>query len=133
MTLRFVTPNQHGIGDHLAATGLIVAPFLLGLGASSPLALWISVGMGFFLISYSLITRYRLGIVKLLPFPGHLAIDWFDAVIFFAAPFLFGFSGLDFYYYIAVGISVVGIVVVTMPQQPADQSRFFPTRRAAAD
>jgi len=60
-------------------------------------------------------------------------IDWLDAVVLFTAPFLFGFSGLDFYYYIAVGISVVAIVVVTMPHQPADQPGFLPARRAAAN
>lgn len=121
MKLQFVTPNQHGIGDHVAACTLIVMPFVLDLGASSPLAKWISVGMGVFLISYSLLTKYRLGVLKMLPFPGHLAIDKLDAVIFAVSPFLFHFTGIDFLYYLIVAISVVLIVVVTMPEQPSDR------------
>lgn len=121
MNLRFVTPNQHGIGDHLAAWGLIALPFLLHLGASSPLAIWISVGMGVFLISYSFLTRYRLDVFKVLSFPGHLAIDWFDAAVFAIAPFALGFRGADFIYYLAVAAAVVAIVVVTMPSQPDDR------------
>ena len=116
MPLQFVTPNQHGVGDFAAATGLIVLPFLLGL--QSPAMIWVSVGMGLFLIGYSLLTDYRFGILKVLPFPGHLAIDWFDAVVFAASPSALGLHGLDAWYSYAVAAGVVGIVVVTMPHAP---------------
>lgn len=120
MKLQFVTPNQHGIGDHGAASLLIVMTFVLGLGASSLLAKWINVGMGVFLVSYSLLTKYRLGVLKVLRFPSHLAIDKIDAMVFVVSPFLFHFSGIDFCYVI-VAISVILIVLVTMPKQPADR------------
>ena len=121
MNIRFVTPNQHGIGDYVAASTLIVLPFILGLGKSSPLAICISVGMGAFLIAYSLFTRYRLGVVKCLPFRGHLAIDLFDAIVFAVSPLLFGFTGVDLGYYLVVAAGVIVIVVVTLPEQPRDR------------
>lgn len=77
--------------------------------------------MGVFLVSYSLLTKYRLGVLKVLSFPSHLAIDKIDAVAFAVSPFLFHFSGIDFIYYVVVAISVVLIVLVTMPKQPADR------------
>ncbi len=43
MSIRFITPNQHGVLDFIVATALIVAPFVLGL---SPLAVWISAATG---------------------------------------------------------------------------------------
>ncbi len=115
MKLKFVTPNQHGVGDFLSAGGLIILPFLLSLGSAMT---WFSVGFGIFLISYSLLTKYAFGLWRILPFPGHLAIDWFDAFAFAVAPTLLNLHGWDAFYSYLVSVGVVSIVVVTMPQQP---------------
>ena len=46
MTLRFVTRQVHAYLDYPIALSLIAMPFVLGLGASKPLALWLSVVTG---------------------------------------------------------------------------------------
>lgn len=99
MKLRFITPTLHGVADYTAGLGLMVAPFLLGLGASSQWAVWFSVCTGVAVFAASLLTDYKLSAYRLIPFQGHLAIDLLVAVTFMILPFALGFSGLDAAYY----------------------------------
>ena len=117
MNIRFLTPRLHGIVDYAAAAGLIVLPFLLGLGASAPLALWLSVGSGVAVIGYSLLTSYAYSAAPLLPFRLHLLIDFAAAVAFAAAPFVFGFSGLDAIYYWVMAAAVLVVVAVSQESE----------------
>jgi len=99
MKLRFITPTLHGVADYTAGIGLILAPFLLGIGGSSSLAIWLSVFTGMAVIGASLLTDYKLGAFRLIPFQGHLAIDLLVATTFMILPFAFEFSGTDAVYY----------------------------------
>ena len=44
--MRFVTKEIHAYLDYPVAIALIALPFILGLGASSPMALYLSVATG---------------------------------------------------------------------------------------
>ena len=121
MALRFLTPTLHGVVDYLAGAGLITMPFVLGLGASSPLAKWLAVATGVAVIIASLLTNYRFGALRVLPFKGHLAIDTAVAVAFAAAPSLLGFTGLDAWYYWANSAAVFVVVALSQPREPALQ------------
>jgi len=110
MKLRFITPDMHGIIDYGAGAGLMVLPFVLGLGDSSSIALWLSVATGAAVWLVSILTDYKLSLIKTIPFDAHLAIDLGAATLFMAAPFLFKFEGLDANYY-WVNAAVVYLVV----------------------
>ena len=99
MKLRFITPTLHGVADYTAGLGLVIAPFLLGLGESSHTAVWFSVLTGLAVFVASSLTDYKLSLFGLIPFQGHLAIDLLVAITFMIAPFAFGFTGLDAHYY----------------------------------
>jgi hypothetical protein len=99
MNLRFITPTLHGVADYTAGLGLLIAPFLLGLGESSSTAVWFSVATGLAVFAASLLTDYKLSIFKVIPFEGHLAIDLVVAVTFMIVPFALGFEGMDAIYY----------------------------------
>ena len=99
MELRFITPTLHGVADYTAGIGLILAPFLLGIGGSSALALWFSVFTGIAVIAASLLTDYKLGALRLIPYQGHLAIDLLVATTFMIIPFVADFAGIDAIYY----------------------------------
>lgn len=117
--VRFLTPTLHGVVDYLAAAGLIIMPFVLGLGASSPLAKWLAVGTGFAVVVASMLTDYKLGALRVLPFRGHLAVDTAVAVLFLAAPSLFGFTGLDAWYYWINAAAVFVVVGLSRPEPSA--------------
>lgn len=113
MKLRFLSPTNHGIVDYLAAVALIVSPFVLQLGSSNPLALWISVITGALVIVVSMATNYRYGAFKIIPFGGHLTLDLLVATLFMLVPSLFGFAGLDAAYYYINAVVVYLVVAVT--------------------
>ncbi|GAB4248645.1 MAG: hypothetical protein Tsb0034_28050 [Ekhidna sp.] len=113
MKLRFISPTIHGVIDYSAAVALTVSPFLLGLGDSNPMAKWLSVTVGIAVVIISLNTIYKFGLFNTIPFNGHLAIDLGAATTFAIAPFLFNFSGLDLYYYIANAVVVFLVVALS--------------------
>ena len=115
MNIRFVTPTIHGLLDYAAGAVLIIAPFVLGLQAISPLAHWLSVIAGAGLIVYSSLTDYSYSVAKLVPFKVHLVFDLVAGIVFVAAPFLFGFSGVTMIYYIVMGLGVFLLIAVTNP------------------
>jgi hypothetical protein len=119
MNFRFLSPTNHGIVDYVAAIALIAAPFVLGLGSSNPMAIWISVVSGIAVIIVSAATRYRYGLVKLIPFGGHLTLDMLVATAFMLVPSLFKLQGLDAAYYYVNAVVVFWVVAVTASENPA--------------
>lgn len=119
MKLKILSPAIHGILDYAAAAGLIVLPFVLGLGAVSALALWLSVVAGVGLIAYSLATDYAFGVFRVLPYRAHLALDLIAAAGFVAAPFVFGWQGLVMGYYFVMAAGVVAVVLLSDSRERA--------------
>jgi hypothetical protein len=86
---RPIDATLHGVTDYSAGTLLVAAfPRLVGL-AGTPAGRQIRTA-GAIHAGYSTLTDYPLGIVKLIPFRAHLAIDAIGAVALAAAPFVSG-------------------------------------------
>ncbi|MEZ5874068.1 MAG: hypothetical protein R3D30_04320 [Hyphomicrobiales bacterium] len=117
MTIRFLTPTLHGIVDYLAAASLLTLPFILDLGETNPLAKWLAVGTGAAVVVVSLLTDYRYGAIRVLPFRGHLSIDAAAATVFALAPTVFGFTGLDAWYYWLNAIAVFAVVGLSTTEE----------------
>ncbi len=117
---RFVTKQIHAYLDYPVALALIALPFALGLGASNPLALLISpiVGIAAFLLT--VFTDHHLGMVRVLPYKFHLAVDFSVGVLFLALPFALGFGGIDAAFYWLNGAAVVAVIALSKPE--AEQS-----------
>ena len=114
--MRFFTKTIHAWLDYPVALALIGLPFLLGLGASNPLALTISpiVGVAAFLLT--VFTDHHLGLIRVLPYRLHLAVDLAVGVLFLALPFVLGFTGIDAVYYWANGAAVVTVIGLSRPE-----------------
>ncbi|AUQ71135.1 SPW repeat domain-containing protein [Phaeobacter inhibens] len=119
MSLRFVTKSIHAYLDYPVAIGLIVMPFIFGLGAENPLALWLSVATGVAAFGLTVLTDHHLGLIRVLPYSLHLAVDGLVGVVFVAAPFVLGFAGLDFWYYALLGATVLLVVGFHQPEDEA--------------
>ena len=116
MNPRFVTKTMHAFLDYPVATSLMTAPFLLGLGGSNPLALWLAVGTGVAALILTLFTDHILGVFRVLPYSVHLAVDLVVGVVFVLAPSILGFAGLDAWYYWANGAAVLFVVGLHKPE-----------------
>ena len=113
MKFRFISPTLHGFADYSAGISLILMPGILKLGESSPLAYWLSVITGVAVLLASSLTNYKLGLLRKIPFQGHLAIDLLVALAFISTPFFFGFSGIDSYYYTFNAVVVFTVVALS--------------------
>lgn len=114
--MRFVTKTIHAWLDYPVAFALVALPFLLGLGADQPLELAISpiVGVAAFLLT--VFTDHELGIIRVLPYRLHLAVDLAVGLLFLALPFALGFTGLDAGYYWLNGAAVVAVIALSKPE-----------------
>ncbi|MDH5452997.1 MAG: hypothetical protein OEY05_06715 [Paracoccaceae bacterium] len=110
MSIGFVTKTIHAYLDYPVAFGLIFFPFVLGLGASTPLALWLSVATGIAALVLTLFTDHHLGVFRILPYKLHMAVDLAVGLMFIVAPFAFGFSGIDAAFYWINGLAVVSVI-----------------------
>lgn len=110
MPFKFVTKDIHAYLDYPVALALIGLPFLLGLGATNPMALWLSVVTGVAAFLLTVLTDHHLGVIRVVPYSVHMAVDLVVGLTFLAAPFLFGFTGLDAAFYWLNGLAVVLVI-----------------------
>lgn len=116
---KFITKSMHAYLDYPVALALIVLPLLLGLGGSHVLAFSLSVATGIAALILTVLTDHQFGLVKVLPFNLHLAVDALVGIAFVLAPFAFGFSGLDAAYYWVLGGTVLAVVGMHKPETAA--------------
>lgn len=117
--MRFVTKTIHAWLDYPVALALISLPFLLGLGSSNPLALTISPVIGLAAFALTVFTDHHLGVVRVLPYRLHLAVDLAVGVLFLILPFALGFEGLDAAFYWLNGAAVVAVIGLSKPETEA--------------
>ena len=115
MDPRFVTRQIHAYLDYPVAIVLMGAPFVLGLGSSNPLALWLSVATGAAAFALTLFTDHELGVIRVIPYAGHLLVDFLVGVVFAIAPVALGFKGIDAWYYWFNAGAVLAVVSLHKP------------------
>jgi len=120
MNIRFVTKTVHALLDYPVALSLVATPFLLGLGGGNPLALWVSVATGIAAFILTLFTDHKAGVIRVLPYGLHLAVDRFVGIVFVAVPFVLGLHGLDAWYYWANGGAVLLVTFVLNAPESVD-------------
>ncbi|MBI1384002.1 MAG: hypothetical protein GC150_03710 [Rhizobiales bacterium] len=110
--MRFVTRKVHSLLDYPVAFSLLAMPFILGLGATEPAAKWLSVATGAAALLLTLLTDHETGVVRVVPYWLHVAVDRLVGITFLAAPIVLGFSGLDAAYYWMNAVAVLSVTVV---------------------
>jgi hypothetical protein len=80
-----ISTRMHGILDYVTAPTLVVLPRMLGWGQRVTLLL---NGAGAGVLAYSVLTRYELGLLKVLPMKVHLALDIASGGMLALSPFI---------------------------------------------
>lgn len=121
MNPRFVTRDVHAYLDYPVAAALLGLPFVLGLGQSTPIALWLSVATGVAALALTVLTNHKTGLIRVIPYKIHVLVDAAVGAVFLAAPFVFNFTGIDAWYYWAFGGTVAVVVALhkTTPEPAA--------------
>ena len=128
MDPRFVTKDIHALLDYPVALALMGAPFLLGLGDSTPAAKCLSVGTGVAALILKIFTHHKLVLIRVLPYWFHVLVDGLVGVTFVIAPFALGFKGMDAWFYWANAAAVLTVVSLSKPSS----TRATPARIEAA-
>ena len=120
MSFRFITKSIHAyLIDYPVAIVLIAAPFVLKLGQSGPVAMWLSVAVGIAALLLAALTDHPTGLVRIIPYSLHLWIDRTVGLVFIIALFAFNFFGLDAWYYLVLAAAVLLTTsVFNAPEEP---------------
>jgi hypothetical protein len=111
--VRLLPAWLHAIADYAVGLVLIVAALTVGGSAG---AVGTGVVVGATVLAVSMMTRYPLGVVKVLPFQVHSAGDYLAAALLLAAPFTLHFNRADSgltALYVAAGVAVLAVSLVT--------------------
>ena len=130
MSFRFITKSIHAyLIDYPVAIVLIAAPFVLNLGQSRPVAIWLSVVVGVAALLLPALTDHPTGLVRIIPYWLHLRVDRADGVAFVIAPFVFDFFGLNaWYYWVLAAAVLLTTSVFNAPEEPVATCPALDTR-----
>jgi hypothetical protein len=111
--VRFLPAWLHAVADYAVAGTLIV----VALAAGGPhKAVAAGVVIGAVVLVVSMLTRYPLGVWKVMPFSVHSAGDYLAAALLIGSPFVLGFHatamGLSVFYVVA-GVAVLLVSLIT--------------------
>jgi hypothetical protein len=103
----------HAIADYAVGILLIVVAVAVG-GSGAAVATGVVVGIT--VLAVSMLTKYPLGVAKVLPFTVHSAGDYLAAFLLIVAPFALGFTDTDgglSAFYVVMGIAVAAVSLIT--------------------
>ena len=129
--VRLLPAWLHAIADYAVAAALIVVPLAAG-GSDEAVAAGVVIGSVVAIVS--MMTKYPLGVVKVLPFTIHSAGDYLATALLFLSPFALGFDGSDSglsAFYLVAGVAVLGVSLITNYQYSPKRD-WAPGRSTAA-
>jgi SPW repeat-containing protein len=103
----------HAVADYAVGLTLIVVAIAVG---GSGLAVATGVIVGAVVLIVSMLTRYPLGVAKVLPFTVHSAGDYLAAALLILSPFVLGYTDTDgglSAFYVVAGLAVLAVSLVT--------------------
>jgi hypothetical protein len=83
--MRFIPTRIHGVLDYTTALGLLGLPRAVGMRRDVGRLV---AGAGIVTILYSILTRYELGLIRILPMKLHLTFDLASGAAFCASPWV---------------------------------------------
>lgn len=103
----------HGVLDYLYAAAFALSPHLFGFTEVAS-ARWAAYGFGAVVLISSLLTRYELGLAKVLPFRLHLTLDLVGGVLSIAAPWALVFATEAAARNLFVEMGIISLVVMLL-------------------
>jgi hypothetical protein len=103
----------HAVADYAVGLTLIIVAIAVG---GSGLAVATGVIVGAVVLLVSMLTRYPLGVAKVLPFTVHSAGDYLAAALLILSPFVLGYTDTDgglSAFYVVAGLAVLAVSLVT--------------------
>lgn len=101
-----ILPTLHGYLDFATVLVFLIAPGLFGMtGAAAA----ISYALAIVHLSLTLLTDFPAGIVKLVPYPVHGAVERIVGPVLVVLPFVLGFEGMAVAFYFLMGVAIIAV------------------------
>ncbi len=65
----------------------------------------------------TILTDHKTGLIRVVPYSVHLAVDFLVGAVFVVAPFILGFTGVDAAYYWINAAAVLTVVGLHKPEE----------------
>src|SRR5690348_3244520 len=111
--VRFLPAWFHAIADYAVGATLIIVAIAVG-GSGEAVATGVVVGAVVLLVS--MLTKYPLGVAKVLPFTVHSAGDYLAAALLIISPFALSYTDTDgglAAFYVVAGLAVLAVSLIT--------------------
>jgi hypothetical protein len=115
----FLNERLHGFLDLATVAVFLLAPFLFGLGGYVAAVAW---GLAAVHLLMTLLTRFPLGVVKVIPFPVHGAVELIVGIILvLAMPRLLraGPASPAQTFFVGAGVAILVVWVLTRYRESA--------------
>jgi len=120
--VRLLPAWLHAIADYAVGALLIIVAIAVGGSAG---AVGTGIVVGATVLGVSMLTKYPLGVYKVLPFTIHSAGDYLAAALLLGAPWVLNFNdgdtGLTVFYAVA-GAAVLAVSLITNYQYSPKRS-----------
>lgn len=110
MDIKVLTPRFHGYLDYMTVVIFLIAPLLLGLEGLSAIISYVLAAVHLLM---TFLTDFSLGFAKLIPIKTHGWVETFAGPVVLFLPFILGFYETARTFFIAMGILIIIISLVT--------------------
>jgi len=110
--MHIINTKTHAYIDYTVAAILIAAAFLLNF-QSENVPNTVMYAVGAWSLFYSLFTKYKLGLIKIIPIKIHFMLDTVSGIFLATSPWLLGFSDKVFLPHLALGLIIIGAAIIT--------------------
>lgn len=111
--MRMIPTQVHGVIDYLGGIVLLLAPNLFNFEANDA-ATAVARIVGIAILGLAILTRYELGLIKVIPMEVHLLIDIVASIFLAASPFLFQFSDDPTNVWLPHVVVGIGYLIITL-------------------
>jgi hypothetical protein len=100
--MKILKANTHGIIDYAVVIFLWLSPTIFGL---SDFVSTLTYGLGCVHLALTVLTNFRYGLVKVIPFKLHGWIELVVSIVLIGSPWILGFNEIpvDKFFYIGLG------------------------------
>ncbi len=110
-----ISRQMHGVADYAYGPMVLAAPKIAGFEDEDK-AVLISQIIGGGVIASTVLTKAEWGLVKVIPFKAHLALDVAVSLFSLVAPWLFGFANNAKARNTFLAMGTIGAVVTSLTQ-----------------
>jgi hypothetical protein len=109
--MKVLSTRVHGVFDYLMVVLLLALPWVLNWGQALITFMMVMAGL---LFAYSLVTRYELGILRAIPMPTHLLLDYLSGAAFLGAALYFAAEPAAARVVLAlIGLTAIAVAAMT--------------------